>query len=282
MIQTKMERITPAKAKKLLETNTQNRAISSRVASKYSMAMRRGEWQSNGQPLVIGKDGTLLDGQHRLTAIINSETTQRMLVVSGVDNTVADTIDTGKPRSPGDALGMAGYAQPHALATTARFVYSYCDDPHFKYPRKYSNPQILSFVEDNPIEQWAAAVSIYSRAKNLGHRSVMAGFFYILAVADPYKAPVFFERLISGEELKRNDPILALRNKMLMDRMEKSQRLSQQAVAAAVIRAWNAHHAGRTLQTLRCKTSDFPEIRGLDYDAFVLAMISDEQSRAVA
>lgn len=280
-IESKIRLITPETAKRMLAKNVKNRGISERAVTKYANSMRRGEWVSNGESLKFDRDGKLLDGQHRLHAIINSKTSQRMMVITGLPPEVFETIDTGKSRNSGDVLSIYGYHQAHALSSVARKVYQFCDDHELvSRPRDYTNPQIVEFVLDNPEQEWRDAVSIYGRLKPLGHRSLGAAMFYLFARVDRVKATLFFDALITGTNLGDGDPVLALRNKLFLDKAERSQKLSSQAVAAAYIRTWNAFSAGRKMHSVRCKTSDFPRIRGLDYDEFVLSMLSEETSAA--
>ena len=89
--------ITPKVAEEMLEKNTNNyRNISMSKVHMYARKMMMGFWQENGEAIQFDKNGKLLNGQHRLRAIIESNTTQRMLVVYDVD---ADVFDSGKVRS---------------------------------------------------------------------------------------------------------------------------------------------------------------------------------------
>ena len=67
--------ITPDYAKELLLCNTHNRTLKKQRVSTYSKDMANGNWRSNGMPFIIGDDGVLKDGQHRLTACIEANVT---------------------------------------------------------------------------------------------------------------------------------------------------------------------------------------------------------------
>lgn len=108
MIQATVRQITPDMAYGLLTKNTKNyRRISPTVVQRYAEVMRRGEWELNGEPITFAKDGTLLNGQHRLTAVVESGATVQMLVVTGIDNDVV-TYDDGKIRSSVDIARAQG------------------------------------------------------------------------------------------------------------------------------------------------------------------------------
>jgi len=122
-----VELINPAKAEELLKQNTSNRRLNDAVVAHYANQMSNGTWPFTGHPIVIGISGRLLDGQHRLKAIIKANVSMPMLVVRGIENEADafDAIDTGKLRSSGDVLSAKGYKQSHALAAIARVIIRY-------------------------------------------------------------------------------------------------------------------------------------------------------------
>jgi len=116
------EWITPEDATRLLDRNDSNRNIRARVVSAYARDMESGRWLTTGETIKLGHNGELLDGQHRLEAIVTTGIAQRMLVVRDLDPEARRVIDTGAIRTGGDALRMAGMGggNPYALAAAAR------------------------------------------------------------------------------------------------------------------------------------------------------------------
>ena len=98
-----VEYISPSGAKKLLDSQQINRQINRQIVRKYAEAMRRGEWQYNPQPIILfkGKDNVehLVDGQHRLTAVVESETTQKFAIATHRSKTIQKVIDCGYRRT---------------------------------------------------------------------------------------------------------------------------------------------------------------------------------------
>ena len=64
--------ITPDLAAEFLKRNTSNRAIKKSKIKKYADDLRRGNWKLTHQGVAISPSGRLLDGQHRLSAIVQS------------------------------------------------------------------------------------------------------------------------------------------------------------------------------------------------------------------
>ena len=102
-----IETITPKQAEKYLQHNTSNRNLRKSLVSQYARDMENGKWRLTHQGIAFNCDGTLLDGQHRLKAIIESGVTVQMLVARGVDSKHQLVMDDHAKRSADDALTLA-------------------------------------------------------------------------------------------------------------------------------------------------------------------------------
>lgn len=95
-ITTQVLALTPATAKAWVNvaTNT-NRTLRKSRVEQYAADMKAGRWQLNGEAIKFDNTGRLLNGQHRLHAIVLADVTVKMLVVSGLDPNTQTTMDTG-------------------------------------------------------------------------------------------------------------------------------------------------------------------------------------------
>lgn len=118
----KVEKITPAKARILVkpDNNPKNRQYKPVHAAFLAEQMKTGQWKENGQTIVIDKNDKLVDGQHRLNAIIQADMTIPMLVCRGVESTVMNTIDTGRSRSAADTFCLNGISNYNAVSAITR------------------------------------------------------------------------------------------------------------------------------------------------------------------
>jgi len=105
-MRTVVETVTPELAAQFLEGNGVNRKLRKSWVNTLTRAIQRGEWKTTHQGLAISHGGRLLDGQHRLNAIINAGIPVKMAVTYGVDEAVFDSIDTGARRKVSDILGL--------------------------------------------------------------------------------------------------------------------------------------------------------------------------------
>lgn len=107
-----MERIelvmmTPEKAKIYLDHNEGNRKLSDVFIAKLQRAILTDSWKATmSSPISVDTNGNLIDGQHRLTAIVRAGKAVPCYVVYGCDPMSKKFIDTGKSRTVKDVITM--------------------------------------------------------------------------------------------------------------------------------------------------------------------------------
>ena len=98
---------TPETAMSIL--NNQNslnvRSMRMSVAEKYARDMKNGGWEYSWDCIAFDKDGNLLNGQHRLKAVVISGCTVDMLTIYGAENI---TGDVGLKRTAGEEIRSRG------------------------------------------------------------------------------------------------------------------------------------------------------------------------------
>lgn len=109
--------VTPSKAKEWLARNVDNRRLRENVVTGLSDAIRRGEWILSHQGIAFGKSGKLLDGQHRLHAIVEAGMAAPMMVTWNVDDEAFKVTDIGTKRQASDILDIST-----GHAAVARFI----------------------------------------------------------------------------------------------------------------------------------------------------------------
>ena len=99
--------ISPEQAARWLERNDNNRNVNVAKVKKMAKDMREGHWDTTHQGIAIASDGTLVDGQHRLLAIVESGVTVRMNVTFNAAK--SQHIDSGNIRSMANRVQMSEY-----------------------------------------------------------------------------------------------------------------------------------------------------------------------------
>ena len=99
--------IDPSDAKSLLERNTGNRKLRESVVNYYAKEMRNNKWLDNGDPIRIARSGRLLNGQHRLSALVKAGVTLPFHFLSNLSEESFEQMDNGAHRSVSDNLNMS-------------------------------------------------------------------------------------------------------------------------------------------------------------------------------
>ena len=99
--------IPPDLAKSIMaHNNISNRNISLRNVEHLAAQIRNGSWYENPQPVVFSVCGRLLNGQHRLQAIVQANMPVKMAIVLDADPSTYEVMDTGNKRSLADVASM--------------------------------------------------------------------------------------------------------------------------------------------------------------------------------
>jgi hypothetical protein len=242
--------VTPQLAKDWLELNTRNRSLreSTKVAN-FARDMAAGNWRPYVTLVVRATDGTLLDGQHRLHAIVVSGTTQRMIVVTGVPKEDQHVIDRNSKRTFADDLKIKG-RKYHALVASITTGIMQYQRRSFVHKNWTPTETELHSFEATSQDELLRAAEVGSRCRSLlGVAPTPAGIaYYTCAQIDAEQAEWFFESLATGVGLGSNSPILALRNRMIRSRdPQRRERLTAAEQFAYYALAWNAVRQGRAM-----------------------------------
>lgn len=104
-IEQKVFKVTPAHAEKWLEMNTGNRKIRPSHVRHLANQMEQGRWMLSPEPIVFSPK-RLLDGQHRLSAVLMSGCTIEASVALVQNEDVFRVLDQGVNRNNSDLTGI--------------------------------------------------------------------------------------------------------------------------------------------------------------------------------
>jgi hypothetical protein len=99
--------VTPAIADRMLQKHMNNRNIVPMHVTRLASAMTAGEFR-DGEPIKFDKNENLIDGQHRLKAIIKSGCSIHLLVLKGYEPDSATVLDLGKNRTAAHIAKIQG------------------------------------------------------------------------------------------------------------------------------------------------------------------------------
>lgn len=252
-------KITPKLAEEILDKNTLNRPLRSGRVERYSADMKAGNWKLNGESIKITADHQLLDGQHRLFAVIDSGVTIESLIVEGLDADVMATIDTGAQRSFSDVLAIGKGKNTTIAAGATRWVAWYKSGRR-GHPNSgnVTHTEMLRVFEANPDLSTAAAAIGSSKARRFVPPSILAFVYLMASRTDTAKAGAWLELLASGANMDEKHPVFQLRERMARNAAEKAK-LAPLDVCALAIKSWNQFITGKRTNTLTWRSTEpFP------------------------
>jgi hypothetical protein len=211
--------ITPKDAEKLLGRNTINRSVRSRRVDQYAKQIKDGQWRVTGEAIKVANDGTLLDGQHRLLAVIKAGIPAEFFVVDGLDPEVFKVLDSGLSRTNGDALGSLGFGDPKEVGAIAKLVIG------VQAGINPNNTELMSLISRTDIINFCEAhrelITQALKDCRVVHRQLAGSFsawgaLYILCALTHKdggsRIREFLNSVSEGANLNVGDPRLALRN----------------------------------------------------------------------
>lgn len=252
----RIQTITPKMAEKMLDGNTHNRKLREHRVIQYAQVLQGGEWELTGDCVVIDEDGVILNGQHRLSAVVTAEMPADMVVLRGIPRKTQDVMDTQMKRSIGDALRLRGDTDVNnlgaAIAWLHRLEYARrTGDIHYATSaQRPSIPRLLSMLDERPDLRESLKLTAAACRELKMRRGLVSALHYLFSQIDQHEADVFFDRLRTGLDLTANDPIYALRRAMLND-AKSIHRMADYRMAALLIKGWNFWREGRRVSILK-------------------------------
>lgn len=253
--------ITPEVAERLLTANVHNRALAVHSVGRYAQDMASGNWEFTGDPIRVAADGSLLDGQHRLAAVMKSGRSIVMMVVSGLTSSSQDLMDSGRKRTAGDMFRLAKKANPTLLASTTKLVLAYKQGRIVTagsggtFASAASKAEQRKLASSDPLVSWAVSIAATS-AKTVPARPAARAFsLWLMATVDKAEAEEF---ILSLAEMRTNgsgDPRLAVLTQLANRKTADSSAVKE---AFLLVSAWNAWRRGEQLGHFKVMSSGRP------------------------
>lgn len=259
--------VTPELAEEMLDLNIPGqRKISPGAIEKYASDMAVDAWVFNGAPILITDQGQLIDGQHRLNAIMESGESQVLLIVIGVSVDAMDTVDTNRRRSYSDMLAMRGVKNHAMVAAIASGMWHWM---HGNYggPNigRVANARFTTSTPSNSakdlwMEKVEAAYSLtYEQAAAFAVRigrnyngitpATWGMVWIILSAIDKDLREKFFWELELGRQPGEiSQPVMALMRRLA--RVKSRERISRTDQLDMLFKVFNAWQHGKQIGTL--------------------------------
>jgi hypothetical protein len=268
-METRYELITPERAKLLLLKNNMNRIPSESVITDYARQMRNGLWyEYTGESIKIAEDGTLLDGQQRLLALIKADVSLSFKVDYGLDKIAFKYIDIGKKRTSGDiftirrvpnARNMSASIRRYVMLKAGKSIggdTSNIGGGGFGggSSSTFSASELLSIYDKSP-QIWnnahMMAETWYKKSGRLLKCTDFLAYYMYFRDIDNNDAFEFMSKLGDGISLSANDPVKLLRERLAYSKMNPTMGLNGYTKTGLVIKAWNYFRSKQQIKLLR-------------------------------
>lgn len=268
IILSQVMKITPEVAAKCLERNDKNRRkMNLGRAQHLANEILSGRWELNGESIKFDVNGDLVDGQHRLFAVVLANVPIEALIVQGIAVGNDRAIDVGHPRSFRDHLAYLGEKDSKTLASAVMYQWRYEHQrgPTVQITIRPSFLELEEVLKRHP--ELRTSVSKAGRCASIITSGIPAFLHYQFSLRDPEMADRFFEALSLGSNLSKNDPVLLLRDMLQnSNKAPSGQGLSREFKYALIVKAWNYWRQGRTVTRLGYRPfgvnpEAFPEIQ---------------------
>lgn len=204
--------VTPKIADQWLKKNHKNRRLRKGLIATYAEAMRRGQWKLTSEPICFCSPyrdpdtmqqmpESLMEGQHRLHAVIEANVSVPMTVWFGCDSSEFEALGQGRRRSAADILHLTHSQVKDPLVTAsvangfARYFLSY---------NRPVEPWMVQQLFGHYADQFARGATYKHKLGRLANQPAIAAFMagrFVLAG----KTDELVNQMSTGIGFKEND-----------------------------------------------------------------------------
>jgi len=235
--------VTPEVAEAWLRFNTRNRNLSPTVVKRYVSEMKSGNWEYTGDTIRFDVLGRMLDGQHRLTAVVLAGVTIKVLLVTGLAPSVFDKIDTGKQRTGVDVLEAMSVKDSRRVAAALAVVSMYDRGVKSNVRDHVRTGEMLSKLADYP-DMPESTAELKNNNTKLMPGSVFDGYYYVFRRLDQPLAKIYMTALRDGTGVEQWKSWHNLRERLIRNSTD-IHKFDEAHIAALIIKGWNYARTGR-------------------------------------
>jgi hypothetical protein len=262
----KTETITPDIARQYLGVNFgHNRKVISSYVRRYADDMAGGRWRFEASdPIRFNINGELIDGQHRLHAVVATGIATPFIVIRGIPVEAIHVIDTGKARSPSDALKISGFHNTVLLASALRHLLIIKDGPlQLKTPRWRTHSDIIAAAQQHKdIIPWVTRIRPVRGVRP--SQVVTMSYVGDQLLGLPDTAHRFMTVFNTGVPDYEGCPAHRLREQLIASAGHKGNRASSSWSLMMMAHVWNLFAKRKAIQQLKPPLQ--VSIDGLDSD----------------
>lgn len=228
---------------------------------RYAAMMEAGEWRVTSDAVAIDVKGNVINGQHRLAAVVLAGKAVPFVILYGTDPDAFDVMDNGKRRSAADTLAVMGFPNATTTGYICRVLANYIDAGCALRPSTpklaQENHRVRLVAEAYPDVRDSAhfARTLTDGLSGIASAS-MFGFLHFLATRAGHGAA--FERfatcIATGLNIEPNTGAHRLRDRLVSVALSK-QKITEAEALALTVKAFRADLASRPVKQLWFRAS---------------------------
>ena len=226
-----VETIGPDQAEEYLTANRGNRNIVQAHVAALARDIRNGQWMFNAQPICFSRSGGLLNGQHRLSAVLESGQPIEVLVMRGLPEEAFPTYDKQAKKAPALDEMFEDFGDKALISATAVLLWRREMRPEGEPNARPTASEIRDVIKDHPelmrFRGFARKLMRYGRASALVYAA------YRIQRDNAALGAIFLDRLETGANLPAGHLILKLR-----DRLIDLRKADQNTQIDEILAAW--------------------------------------------
>lgn len=273
-MKTKVETITPYKAKDLLKRNTKNRPVSDKRVRHYSRLMKDGKWYLTHQGIAISENDVIIDGQHRLLAIIMANTSVDVNITYGLDDETFKYVDVGYTRTlsnifaieniPNYAKHSSGLSKYFSLKDKMIDVNTASDRSRIDSSDTHDDYLIFYYAHEELLVKIQKQTSKYYSSYRILKNSELYSYFCFLMFNRDHsfeEIKNFFDNVYMFNHDGRSTAPQLLFQKLISNATGVTE-IKSKHKSALINKAWNYYKKGRSPKILKWteETEDFPNL----------------------
>jgi hypothetical protein len=250
-------------AAEFLATMGVNRKLSKFIVQKYLNDMLSGKWiENSGESIKFNRQGNLIDGMHRLNAIVLFGKGVKMLVAYNVDDKAFEVIDTGKVRNSNDVFNIL-QIQYAAIITSAIKRYTALKEGRKSGTsanyRILTNQEVVEIYYKDQYRYDKVAKYIYALYENIGRimePALLSSMYLYLSDVDETATEEFFNQI---ENPTSTGVVQKLKLHFAREKYS-NKKMNKMLKNALFIKAWNYFRKGMIPLKLKHSFDDnFPK-----------------------
>ena len=253
--------------------NINNRAVRTKKVAELAEVMKKGEWELSNDAIVVSEGNILLNGQHRLMAVVKSGMACPFILYTGAEDSSFDIMDTPIVRRLADAIARKGGKNSVWMETTiSRYMNLHEDLLSGWVSMKRFNSKTAG-TRRELVEMYDKHEKLFDKWVKWTYATISRGV-RLVSGAQLAALAAFLERDLGHEEDKikeyikalvldgatQHKTILAVRKKLMLHNMKK-ERLDRHDILRYLIRGWNDFLLNREVIFIKTDEDSFYFIR---------------------